>query len=78
MYNWRMTTLSIAEAHQNFAAVVQAAQSEPVTIAKRGQREAVLISSALFDRLVEAAEDLDDIDDLDAAIADAFQRRSRA
>ena len=71
MYNWHMTTLSIAEARQNFAAAVQAAQSEPVTIEKRGQREAVLISPALFDRLVETAEELADIDDLDAAVAES-------
>lgn len=70
MYTFNMTTLSAAEARKNFAEAVKRAQDEPVTIEKHGRREAILISPQLFDRLVEAAEDLEDIEAVEAALAD--------
>ncbi|MFA5606056.1 MAG: type II toxin-antitoxin system Phd/YefM family antitoxin [Leucobacter sp.] len=65
-----MITLASSDARKNFADVVRQAQSEPVTIEKRGQREAVMIAPELFDSLVEAAEELEDISSFDEAMAE--------
>jgi len=70
LYNRFMITLASSDARKNFADVVRQAQSEPVTIEKRGQREAVMIAPELFDSLVEAAEELEDISSFDEAMAE--------
>lgn len=41
-------------------------------IEKRGQREAVMIAPELFDSLVEAAEELEDIASFDEAMAEEW------
>lgn len=68
VYNSRMITLASSDARKNFADAVRQAQSDPVVIEKRGQREAVIIAPELFDRFVEAAEELEDITAFDAAM----------
>lgn len=70
MYNMGMATLSSSDARKNFAEVVRKAQTDPVLIEKRGRREAVIIAPELFDKFVEAAEELDDISGFDAAMAE--------
>ena len=68
MYNRAMFTLASSDARKNFADAVRRAQSDPVVIEKRGRREAVIIAPELFDRLVEAAEELEDISAFDSAM----------
>lgn len=46
-----MQTISATEAKQRFAAVLDAAQREPVRIQRHDRDVAVLISAAEFDRL---------------------------
>ena len=70
LYNRRMITLASSDVRKNFADVVRQAQSAPVTIEKRGQREAVMIAPELFDSLVEAAEELEDVVAFDEAMAE--------
>lgn len=65
-----MVIASVSDARNNFAEMIERAHSEPVVVEKRGSREVVLISPEQFDRLVEAAEELDDIAAFDAAIAE--------
>lgn len=65
-----MITLASSDARKNFADVIRRAQSAPVTIEKRGQREAVMIAPELFDSFVEAAEELEDITSFDEAMAE--------
>ena len=70
VYNKSMITLASSDARKNFADAVRQAQSAPVTIEKRGQREAVMIAPELFDSLIEAAEELEDITLFDEAMAE--------
>jgi antitoxin Phd len=65
-----MVTLSSSDARKNFADTVRRSQTEPVVIERRGRREAVMLAPEEFDRLVEAAEELDDIAAFDAAMSE--------
>ncbi|MEZ5112953.1 MAG: type II toxin-antitoxin system Phd/YefM family antitoxin [Nocardioidaceae bacterium] len=65
-----MATLSSSDARKNFADTVRRSQTEPVVIERRGRREAVMLAPEEFDRLVEAAEELDDIAAFDAAMSE--------
>lgn len=65
-----MLILTSSDARKNFADAMKKAQTDPVVIEKRGQREAVIIAPELFDRFVEAAEELEDISAFDAAISE--------
>lgn len=65
-----MVTVTSSDARKNFADAVRQAQSGAVIIEKRGQREAVLIAPELFDRFVNAVEELEDISAFDTAMAE--------
>jgi len=65
-----MVTLTASDARKNFADTVRRSRAEPVVIERRGRREAIMLSPEEFDRLVEAAEELDDIAAFDAAVAE--------
>lgn len=65
-----MVTLTSSDARKNFADAVRRSQVEPVVIERRGQREAVMLAPEEFDRLIEAAEELDDIAAFDSAMAE--------
>ncbi len=68
MYNNPMATFASSDARKKFAVALRISKDEPVTIEKHGQREAIIISPQLFDRLVESAEELEDISAFDAAM----------
>lgn len=68
-----MVTLGSSDVRKHFADAVRQAQSDPVVIEKRGQREAVIIAPELFDRFVAATEELEDISAFDAAMAEEGQ-----
>ncbi|MHA3684996.1 type II toxin-antitoxin system Phd/YefM family antitoxin [Leucobacter sp. HY1908] len=65
-----MVTLTSSDARKNFAETVRRSQTEPVVIERRGRREAIMLAPEEFDRLVEAAEELDDIAAFDAAMSE--------
>lgn len=65
-----MDTLTSSEARKNFAEVLKQAAHSPVVIEKHGSRQAVIISPNLFEELLDAAEELEDIDSFDAAMAE--------
>lgn len=69
-YSASMVTLTASDARTNFASTVRRSRSEPVVIEKRGVREAVILSPELFDRLVDAQEELEDISAFDASMAE--------
>lgn len=48
-----MRTVSATEAKQNFAAIIDAAQQEPVRIRRHNRDLAVLISPAEYDRMIQ-------------------------
>jgi len=65
-----MVILTSSDARKHFAEAVRRSQDEPVVIERRGKREAVMLAPEEFDRLTEAAEELEDIAAFDAAMAE--------
>ena len=51
VYNRRMKTVSATDAKQRFAALLDAAQSEPVVIRRQNRDVAVIISPERFERM---------------------------
>jgi PHD/YefM family antitoxin component YafN of YafNO toxin-antitoxin module len=66
-----MESVTASDMRENFAATVRRARKHPVAIERRGQREAVILAPELYDRLLEAAEELEDIAAFDAAMAES-------
>ncbi|MET3919372.1 type II toxin-antitoxin system Phd/YefM family antitoxin [Arthrobacter sp. UYEF20] len=64
-----MGDIAISEARNHLAAIVDNAHRahEPNFLTRRGIRVAALVDAAEFERLREAAEELDDIRAVDAA-----------
>ena len=65
-----MTTISASEARKTFASVIETAQREAVFVHRRGEAQAVVLSPAQYDRLMDAAEEVEDIAAFDAAMAE--------
>ena len=63
------TELSVTDARERFSEVVETAEREPVFLTKHGRRQAVVLSAAQYDRLLELVEDAEDLADADAAMA---------
>lgn len=64
-----MSDITISETRNHLAAIVDNAHhtNEPTFLTRRGVRVAALVDAAEFERLCEAAEELDDIKAVDAA-----------
>lgn len=64
-----MTEMTVTEARARLADVVDAARidHDPIYLTRRGRRVAAVIDAADLDRLIEAAEDLADIESARAA-----------
>lgn len=62
--------MSASEARQNFATILETAQHEAVMVERRGEVQAVVISPAEYERLLDAAEDAEDVRAFDEAMAD--------
>lgn len=65
-----MVTISASDARKSFASVIETAQTEAVIIERHGEKEAVIVSAAEYDRLMDSAEDIDDIALFDEAMAE--------
>jgi prevent-host-death family protein len=75
MYSMYMSTtssLSVSEARQQLAAIIDSARSEhtPIYLARRGKRVAAVIDADDLDRILELAEDMTDIRAAEAARAE--------
>lgn len=68
MYAWFMTSVSVADARNNFSDVIARSQTEAVFIERRGQRAAVVISPSYYERMLEALEDAEDVAAFDEAM----------
>ncbi|MFM7253329.1 MAG: type II toxin-antitoxin system Phd/YefM family antitoxin [Ilumatobacteraceae bacterium] len=66
-----MATFPVSNARQRLAEIIEFAQTEAVILERYGSPAAVVISHARYDQLMEALEDLEDIDLYDAAIAES-------
>lgn len=62
--------MSASEARQNFATILETAQHEAVMVERRGEVQAVVISPSEYERLLDAAEDAEDVRAFDEAMAD--------
>lgn len=62
--------MSISEARGRLASIIDDARYEPVYLTRRNKRVAAVVDADVLDRLLEAAEDLDDLIAYDAAIAE--------
>ena len=74
MYIWYVTddTLSISEAREQLATVIDRARNEhrPVFLSRRGRRVAAVIDADDLERLLDLAEDMADIRAAEAARAE--------
>jgi prevent-host-death family protein len=65
-----VSEVSISEARGRLASIIDDARHEPVYLTRRNKRVAAVVDADVLDRLLEAAEDLDDLVAYDAAIAE--------
>lgn len=65
-----MSTVTVSEARKSFAAVLETAQHEAVIVERRGEAQAVVLSPSEYQRLMEAAEEIEDVAAFDAAMAE--------
>lgn len=63
------TELTVTDARERFSEVVDTAEREPVFLTKHGRRQAVVLSAAQYDRMLELVEDAEDLAASDAAMA---------
>lgn len=64
-----MGEFSISDARAEFPAVIKQSQKTPVHILKHGEPVAVLISPTLYQEMLDAMEDLEDVEAYDEAKA---------
>lgn len=61
--------IPVTEARDRFSELLETASKQPVFLTKHGRRQAVLLSPAEYERLMEAAEDAEDLSASDEAMA---------
>jgi prevent-host-death family protein len=68
----RSITLSLSEARGQFASIIKRAHGdhEPVYLSRRGRRVAAIIDADDLDRVLDLAEDMEDIRAAEAARAE--------
>jgi antitoxin Phd len=71
LYNVCMTSMSVSEARDKLAEIIEAAQSEAVVLERYGRPAAVLVSPRRYEQLLEALEEAEDVVAFDAAMAEA-------
>ena len=64
------TEIPVTEARERFSELVERAGRAPVFLTKRGRRQAVVLSTTEYERLLAAAEDAEDLADADSVMAE--------
>lgn len=64
------TEMPVTEARERFSELVETSAREPVFLTKHGRRQAVVLSTAEYERLMEAAEDAEDLAAADAVMTE--------
>lgn len=64
-------TIPVTQARSNLPRVIEAAQRQAVFLERRGTVEAVVVSPAQYERMLDALEEADDVAAFDAAIEEA-------
>ena len=62
--------MSVSEARENLAQIIDTAQSEAVVLERYGRPAAVVVSPERYEQLLEAQEEMDDLAAFDAALAE--------
>ena len=70
LYNNPMAQKTVSEARESFAEVLAQVESEPVEIFRHGERIAVIVSPTMYDRSLEALEDIADEQAFDDVVRD--------
>lgn len=72
MYDSYMNEVAVSEVRNRLAEVIEESRrsGEPISVTKRGRRVAVIVGSETFDRLVDAADEVEDRLELEAARAE--------
>jgi antitoxin Phd len=70
LYNIAMSSVSVADARNNFSEMITQSQTEAVFIERRGQKAAVLISPEQYERMCDALEEAEDVAAFDEAMAE--------
>lgn len=61
-------TIPVTQARSNLPRVIEAAQRQAVFLERRGTVEAVVVSPAQYERMLDALEEAEDVAAFDAAI----------
>jgi prevent-host-death family protein len=64
-----MSEISVTDARAELPSVIARAKKKPVHIVKHGQTVAVLMNPELFEKAMDAMEELEDIEAFDAALS---------
>lgn len=70
MYTCVMYSVSAADARKYFSEVIDKAETEAVSVERRGVRAAVVVSPERYDEMLEALEESEDIAAFDAAMVE--------
>jgi prevent-host-death family protein len=65
-----MAKVSVTDARAQFPDLLSTAQTEAVFLERRGRAEAVVVSLAQYERMMDALEEAEDIAAFDAALAE--------
>ena len=65
-----MTDISITQARADLAETIKKARKRPVCITSHGQALAVIIDPSLYEKMLEAMEEIEDLTAYDEAMAD--------
>ena len=68
LYYLSVTTISVSEARENLAQIIEAARSEAVILERYGRPAAVVVSPERYEQLLEALEEAEDLAAFDAAM----------
>lgn len=65
-----VSTINVTDARSRLSEVIERAQNEAVFLERRGKLEAVVVSPAQYERMMDALEDAEDVIAFDAAMAE--------
>lgn len=70
MYTRSMSTVTVTAARSILPELIERAREEAVFLERRGTVEAVVVSPAQYERMMDALEDAQDVAAFDAAMAE--------
>lgn len=65
-----MSEISISDARADLSATFKRAKKKPVHVTSHGKTQAVIVDPSLYEKMIEALEELEDIKAFDKAMAD--------